>query len=139
MVWSSAEALTVTPDYTQPSLNRAFQECGYYTCFLSNQSTERTFIDYYKSEADTLIQLIKNEDRYPYDEEMLPHLERIIHQTDQNLLIVMHTYGSHFEYSERYPRSFAAFKSDISPRLSSKYRESVVNSYDNLILYHDYV
>lgn len=54
-------------------------------------------------------------------------------------MIVLHLKGSHFEYSKRYPREFARWQpecSDVDVRCS---RQTLVNAYDNSMLYTDHV
>lgn len=49
------------------------------------------------------------------------------------LFIVLHTKGSHWHYSRRYPPEFEKFTSGETPR------EKLVDTYDNSILYTDWV
>lgn len=49
-------------------------------------------------------------------------------------LLVLHTKGSHFRFDRRYPREFA-----IHPTGGVNTRTSLVNAYDNSILYTDWV
>jgi KDO II ethanolaminephosphotransferase len=51
--------------------------------------------------------------------------------------IVLHTKGSHFSYTSRYPREFAKFQPECSGVDGSCSKQSMVNSYDNSILYTD--
>ena len=52
-------------------------------------------------------------------------------------VVVLHTKGSHFSYSSRYPREFAKFQPECSGVDGSCSKQSMVNSYDNSILYTD--
>ncbi len=38
---------------------------------------------------------------------MLPLIQQYVDSLSENLFIVFHTYGSHFNYKERYPEEFA--------------------------------
>ena len=51
--------------------------------------------------------------------------------------IVLHTYGSHFNYRERYPSEDAFFLPDYPVEAEVKYRDNLVNAYDNTIRYTD--
>lgn len=51
--------------------------------------------------------------------------------------IVLHTKGSHFSYTSRYPREFAKFQPECSGVDGSCSKQAMVNSYDNSILYTD--
>jgi KDO II ethanolaminephosphotransferase len=51
--------------------------------------------------------------------------------------IVLHTKGSHFSYTSRYPREFAKFQPECDGVDGSCSKQAMVNSYDNSILYTD--
>jgi glucan phosphoethanolaminetransferase (alkaline phosphatase superfamily) len=51
--------------------------------------------------------------------------------------IVLHTYGSHFNYRERYPAGAAFFRPDSPADAEFKYRDNLINAYDNSIRYTD--
>lgn len=53
--------------------------------------------------------------------------------------MVLHTYGSHFNYQERYPRNFAFFKPDSKSEAKPENRRDLLNAYDNTIRYTDYI
>ncbi|RAT67409.1 kdo(2)-lipid A phosphoethanolamine 7''-transferase, partial [Lonsdalea populi] len=52
-------------------------------------------------------------------------------------LIVLHTKGSHYQYSMRYPRSFARYQPECMSVDASCTREQLINSFDNSVLYTD--
>lgn len=83
-----------------------------------------------------------------YDADLLSKLDEILPTADasshrrykyRKLFIVLHTYGSHFNYQERYPRSFAYFKPDQKSEAKPENRTDLLNAYDNTIRYTDYV
>ncbi len=59
----------------------------------------------------------------------------------KNILIVLHTKGSHGpEYYKRYPKEFEKFNPVCkSNQLQDCTKEEVINAYDNTILYTDYI
>lgn len=61
------------------------------------------------------------------------------HYRYRKLFVVLHTYGSHFNYQERYPRSFAYFKPDSRSEAKPENRRDLLNAYDNTIRYTDYI
>lgn len=75
------------------------------------------------------------------DGKMLPYLEQNLEDGGKKF-IVMHSTGSHWNYSARYPKQFEKFKPAIDPAAkidaSGCSNEELVNSYDNSILYTDY-
>lgn len=70
---------------------------------------------------------------------MLPSIREIIQQSDSNLLIVLHTYGSHYDYRKRYPQEFARYTPDLISAINKNNRSIMVNAYDNSVYYTDYV
>lgn len=52
-------------------------------------------------------------------------------------LVILHTKGSHFQYSERYPREFARFKPECHTIDDRCTMQETINSFDNSVLYVD--
>ncbi len=75
------------------------------------------------------------------DEKLLEYLDRYLDSTEQDVLLVLHSMGSHGPaYYRRYSEEFARFK----PYCKSKApqdctTEQIVNAYDNTIAYTDRV
>ncbi|WP_250379785.1 sulfatase-like hydrolase/transferase, partial [Escherichia coli] len=53
-------------------------------------------------------------------------------------LIILHTKGSHFNYTQRYPRSFAQWKPECIGVDSGCTKAQMINSYDNSVTYVDH-
>lgn len=143
LILSAANAENFDIIYSQKSIIEAFKEAGFTTIFLSNQTPNRTFTDYFAAEADYTHNIrpassggILTENNY--DTHMLPLLRHYIDSLPDNLFVVLHTYGSHFNYHERYPREFARFLPDDATEVEVKNRQQLINAYDNSILYTDY-
>ncbi|MFZ4834616.1 kdo(2)-lipid A phosphoethanolamine 7''-transferase [Rouxiella sp. Mn2063] len=64
--------------------------------------------------------------------------DSITNHPDGKHLIILHTKGSHYLYSERYPRSFARYQPECMGIDDSCSTEEMVNAYDNSLLYTDY-
>jgi len=64
--------------------------------------------------------------------------DSIANHPDGKHLIILHTKGSHYLYSERYPRSFARYQPECMGIDDSCSTEEMVNAYDNSLLYTDY-
>lgn len=141
IILSDASAENYHTVYSRKSVLTAFKEAGYTTVFLSNQAENGSFIEYFSKEADTYVTLRKPDAHgampNPFDMELLPLIENQIRKSTDNLLIVLHTYGSHFNYSERYPRDASHFQPDQIQKVGKKYRETLLNAYDNSIRYTD--
>ena len=56
----------------------------------------------------------------------------------QKMLFILHCYGSHFSYHQRYPREFAQFRPDDDVAISREHVQTLRNAYDNSILYTDF-
>ena len=136
-------------DFSEKSIISAFKEAGFATYWLSNQQkfgNYDTSTSVYAKEADHIKFL--NKTNYSAqgetDEVVLPEFKKILSQPDGKKFIIIHTLGSHFDYSHRYPLTFDVFKPslnnlDIYNLQDSKYKEQLINSYDNSILYTDYI
>ncbi len=122
--------------YFVKSVITAFKEAGFHTAFISNHRRNHSFIDFFGSEADTCIFVkeITNDDSTP-DMEMLSYVTEEMQRGRRRLMIVLHTYGSHFKYNERYPRYYARFKPDRIKEVGPEGRQRLLNSYDNTIAY----
>lgn len=133
IILSGAAAEDYEVIYKQRSLVTAFKEAGFKTAFYSNQRPNRSFIDYFAYEADTTVFLkeAKDHDFNPYDRELLSMLDQSLCQGDRKLLIVLHMYGSHFNYYERYPDEDAFFKPDYVESVKPSQRDILINAYDN--------
>ena len=140
---SSVSAENYDDIYSQKSIITAFKEVGFKTLFISNQVPNRSLIDYFSFEADKREDISPREgelytDNRP-DGDMLPILSEAIASTDSSMFIVLHMYGSHMDYTKRYPRQFARFTPDLAPAVSKDNREVVRNAYDNSVHYTDWV
>lgn len=135
MILSSASAEDFNVVYSQKSITTAFKEAGFKTLFLSNQIPDRALIDAFASEADTTIrlaQVIKGE-KHPLDNQGISYIKDFIDDTAEPLFIIFHTYGSHFEYSQRYAPEDAHFTPHKAGALRYKERPIFLNAYDNTI------
>ncbi len=123
----------------QRGLITAFREAGFYTVFLSNQRRNHSYIDFFGEEADEC-RFIKDalpEDSCVYDTALLDSLRRTLGGGHRKLLVVLHTYGAHFNYRERYPRSAAQYLPDSPVEARPSNRPSLTAAYDNAIAYTD--
>lgn len=139
MILSNASAENFECIYHQKSVISAFKEAGFRTAFFSNQLPNRSFIDFFAEEADIheFLKVDSTESSNPYDMELVKLVKREIARNDKKLFIVLHTYGSHFNYQERYPASDAHFKPDNVENVNYKIRDRLLNAYDNTIRYTD--
>ncbi len=71
------------------------------------------------------------------DDELLKLVDKQLNDGHRKLFIVLHMYGSHFNYKERYPSDMAVFRPDSLTDAKYENREYLLNAYDNTIRYTD--
>ena len=112
-----------------------FNKYNFETSLISTNDVRRT---------DSLIAYIynsfKNSYSYPgqIDEVALPKLTTEINKSG-NKFIVFHSYGSHFQYQDRYPKEFEILKPACNKAVYDCSKEEINNVYDNTIIYTDYI
>ena len=107
---------------------KAFEEAGFHTYWLAVQERGIAWPD-----ANTEMFLTtKKTDR----ESLLPSLRLVLAQNAPRKLIVVHAYGAHFSYCDRYEPATAAFQADCS-KLSALPDDSTlpefIRAYDNAV------
>ena len=105
MLLSAASAEDYDCLYRQKGIITAFKEAGFHTAFFSNQLPNHSFIDFLGMEADDWKFIKKDAPKGANisDDELLFLVEEELKAGHQKLFIVLHAYGSHFNYKERYP------------------------------------
>ena len=122
--------------YRRKGLPALFNEAGFDTWFISIQSRQGAMIDHLAHDAKHLIYI-----RSPrHDTQLLDEMRKAIEKsTSRKLFFILHCYGSHFSYHQRYPREFAYFQPDNDVAIAKQHRPMLVNAYDNSVRYTDYV
>jgi glucan phosphoethanolaminetransferase (alkaline phosphatase superfamily) len=136
-------------EFPEKSVLSAFKEAGFKTYWLSNQMTYGKFdtvVSVMAREADTVLFLNFGEfaNTPSLDGAMLAPLQAAIADPAPNKLIVLHTLGSHWNYSLRHPKEFDKWKPSLFGVVNPLYtdisiKEAMNNSYDNSILYTDWL
>ncbi len=121
--------------YRRRGLPALFNEAGFETWFISNQSPQGAMIDNLAHDAQNI--------RYVglprYDMQLLEEMRSAIEQSQsKKMFFILHCYGSHFSYHQRYPRKFARFQPDDDVAISAGSAEMLRNAYDNSVLYTDH-
>ena len=125
--------------YCSRSIIDAFAEAGFSTIWLSNQQRNNSLIEFFGSRAGTVKFLNDDGDKH-LDMELVSCLASALDSIGcRPVFAAMHTYGSHFNYKERYPENFAAFMPEPSSEADPANRSGLINAYDNTILYTDAV
>ena len=142
LILSAASAENYDVIYTQKSILEAFKEAGFTTLFLSNQIPNRSFTDFFATQADYRhnIRTDGGENLIThnhFDGDLLPIVRHYLDSLPGNLFFVLHTYGSHFNYKERYPEIFSLYKPDNVANVKVENKVQLINAYDNSIRYTD--
>jgi len=135
------------PEYfiERPSLFELFNRAGYDTYFISNQS--------FGGRLGTSYDVLLNLAQYKYDlssenkhdEIVIGHLTKALEtKYNKNRLIVIHLIGNHMAYKFRYPPQFSKFDNQKDNFIEDKpyidkQAKTIIDQYDNSILYNDYV
>lgn len=123
--------------YHSKGLLAAFNEAGFHTAFISNEPRNKSFNDHLGEQAQEVLFLRDTMEGTPMDSLLLPEVERVLSANQGNLMVVVHTYGSHSTYSDRYERDQAYYTPDVVLKATRDNRESLINAYDNTIRYTD--
>ena len=105
-----------------------FRGAGFFTSAIINYNQDTIPINEVGAEIDH-IDITPKDTRY--DTQMLPYLDKTLEGPFNKKFIVMHSYGSHWQYAKRYPHQFDRFRDN-----SSQFQEHMAY-YDNSILATD--
>ena len=133
MILSSVSADNHSEIYERRGIVQLYKEAGFRTLVISCQAPNRGLVEIMCNEADQTIYM-----NGLHDGAMLEPLRRAVETDTSDLFVVLHTYGSHFNYRERYTDEFSHFTPDDDVSISKKNRERMVNAYDNSIIYTDW-
>lgn len=130
--------------FKQKGIISAFNEAGFKTYWISSQIDEGQ-IKIHLDEAENTVLLLtdyKATKNIHTDEDLLVSLKNVLNEPGDKKLIVIHSLGSHYDYSARYPISFDFFKPSnktvFTQSTDFDKKEIILNSYDNSILHTDF-
>ena len=126
-----------TVAYQEKTVCGAFQEAGYPVAWLSAESDPIRYLQHVLPTLDTTW-IASGE---VLDEALFEPFDGLIQAKEGTNLIILHTKGSHLNYQDRYPQSFALFGPCLKPGDSNGAfdKELMTNTYDNTILYTDFI
>lgn len=120
--------------YRRSGILALFNEAGFTTYFLSNQLPQGAMIDNLAHDANYVMYM----DSPRLDGQLVDAMRKTLAEDkSRKILFVLHTYGSHFSYRQRYPREFAHFLPDDDVSISRSNIDIIRNAYDNSICYTD--
>lgn len=122
---SPAQAKDFQNYCTTPSVIRVFRDAGYRTGVISSQIRASEFWD---GAVNLMLNDAASIERLNHDDLMPAALDRWLSgDPQQRQLAVLHLFGSHYIYSERYPESFNRFHGG----------DEMVDTYDNSLAFTD--
>lgn len=124
--------------HTVKSIISAMKEAGFHTRFFSNQARNGSYTEFFGNEAHDVRYTDHSSGQVPFDGEVLRWVKEALYDSiHPRQFIVIHSYGSHFLYTDRYPDTDAFFKPDNITDASACHRATLINAYDNTIRYTD--
>lgn len=145
LLLSRATPLNFEKAYKEKTFADAFKEAGFYTGWVANQSGYHPYIKRIAKDMDkAYFPSDEFENLENYDYKLLPYIDSLLNKNRQKTFIIVHTLGSHFRYNFRYPKPFEKFtpaleRTNDYSMVSDKHKELFANTYDNSILYTDYI
>ena len=130
---------------TTPSLLNMMKQAGYKTFWITNQQTlteRNTMLTTFSKQADEQVYLNqnRNQNARQYDGDVLEPFARALADNAPRKLIVVHLLGTHMSYRFRYPEEFERFTTaEGAPQNVTRHQLPTYNSYDNAVLYNDFV
>lgn len=147
LLLTRATAATADIQNKEKGLTDAFAEAGYTTAFITRNETtsfiNRTMNDCnYHYAFSQLLDIDFANDCDSYDSDILTKVREA--RTNTGQLMVLHSLGSHYKYSLRYPISENIFtpsfgRTDSYRLMNETHKPLIINAYDNTIHYTDKV
>jgi glucan phosphoethanolaminetransferase (alkaline phosphatase superfamily) len=134
--------------FYEKSFITAYKEAGFKTFWISNQVSFGKFdtpVSVFAKEADVIafLNLGGFTNNSNFDEILFEPFKNAVADRAAKKLIVVHSLGSHWNYSQRYPKQFdkwqpSLFGIDKPVYTDTKIKPQLNNSYDSSILYTDW-
>lgn len=143
--------------YEYKNLISVLKKTGYTTYWISNQAKDEVLSKVFSSLTDKKffteefieknfssknlneeIFFKKNGENYAYDEGLIDEGFKIV-GNEKKKAIFIHLYGSHFNYSNRYPKNWDIDKEKNIKRNLSKRDKKYIAEYSNSLRYTDYI
>lgn len=130
---------------TRPSLMNMMKQAGYKTYWITNQQTmtkRNTMLTNFSKQADEQVYLnhSRAQNSRQYDSNVLKPFEQFLNDPEPRKFIVVHLLGTHMKYEYRYPPEYEQFTDRSgAPDWLTDEQLGMYNSYDNAVLFNDYV
>ena len=119
-----------------------FNQAGFFTYWISNQRPTGiwdNFISGISNSAQKKVFFNISSEKTAYDEVIMDSFKTILQEKKKKKLIVLHLMGTHMTYKDRYPADFNKFTDKPLSKFQSETAMETINTYDNAVLYQDYV
>jgi heptose-I-phosphate ethanolaminephosphotransferase len=130
---------------SKPSIMNMMKQAGYKSFWITNQQTmtrRNTMLTTFSKYTDKQVYLnnTRLQNSRQYDGDVLAPFAEALQDPAPRKLIVLHLLGTHMKYKYRYPDEYIHFKdnANLAPVLNEN-KVEVINSYDNAVLYNDFV
>ncbi|MDR2507345.1 MAG: phosphoethanolamine transferase CptA [Candidatus Accumulibacter sp.] len=130
---------------TEPNLMNLMKQAGYKSFWITNQQTmshRNTLLTMFSLQADKAVHMNqqRRQNTRQYDEIVFEPFADALKDSAPKKFIVLHLLGTHSNYAYRYPEKYERFtrRTHVPPVLTDRQTE-IYNSYDNAILYNDFV
>ena len=136
------------PDrYTNtPTIMNMMKQAGYKTFWITNQQTmtaRNTMLTAFSKQTDQQIYLNNNrsQNAKQYDDVVLEPFKQVLKDPSEKKFVVVHLLGTHMKYEYRYSDSYAKFtgRDHVPDWVKNGEELETYNSYDNAVLFNDYV
>lgn len=134
---------SIYDDYEKPiiSLIDVLNQAQIPTIWIGNQTPEKSYLSFIENSTQRIF-VDPTHSEFSFskalDETMLPEFQKEL-KPNQSQFMLIHMMGSHWYYENRYPKEFQKFKPVIQSKyIPSNSAESMINSYDNTLVYLDY-
>lgn len=134
---------------SETSFITIFKKLGFHTVWLNAQLGISMILDMNIIEHARMSHEYLTNIDFAYDKDTLPYIKEVIARNPEKLFLIVHTFGSHWKYDERYTEEFKKWSPtcdkiertgiliDQVEDMHQCSLESLTNSYDNTILYTD--
>jgi heptose-I-phosphate ethanolaminephosphotransferase len=131
--------------FSEPNLMNLMRQAGYKTFWITNQQTmtqRNTLLTQFAEQADEARYLNnqRRQNAVQHDEIVLAPFAEVLTDPAPKKFIVVHLLGTHSKYTYRYPDAYERFThAEDMPAGLSQSQQELYNSYDNAVLYNDFV
>ena len=128
-----------------PSIMNMMKQAGYQTYWITNQQTmtkRNTMLTTFSKQADEQVYLNNNlnQNARQYDGDVLKPFGKILADSAPRKFVIIHLLGTHMSYKYRYPAEYDQFTDRQGvPDWVADDQLPTYNSYDNAVLYNDFV